>query len=87
MEKVGLEAVKLKIVRARVEERVPSPAWFSGLKELVLLQLWHWAVLWPRFSPWPRNFYMPWVQPLEKKSFQVRGDVGLAIVGSWDGEK
>ena len=23
--------------------------------------------LWLRFDPWPRNFHMPWMQPLKKK--------------------
>ena len=37
------------------------------VKDLALLQLWHKLQLWFRFSPWPRNFHMPWVQPLKKK--------------------
>ena len=44
------------------ELRVQSLAWHSGLKDLVLQQLWL------RFiSLWPGNFHMPWVQPLKKK--------------------
>ena len=38
-----------------------SLAWRSGLKRLVLWQLWL------RFSPWPRNFHMLWVKLLNKE--------------------
>ena len=31
------------------------------IKDLALLQLWL------GFSPWPRNFHMPWVWPKKKK--------------------
>ena len=30
-------------------------------------QLWHRLQLQLGFSPWPRNFNMPWVQPRKKK--------------------
>ena len=42
------------------EAQVQSPAQQSGLKDLELLQLW------TRFNPWPRNFHVPQVQPLNK---------------------
>ena len=49
------------------ELRVQSLAWHSGLKDLVLQQLWL------RFiSLWPGNFHMPWVQPLKKKKKKKR---------------
>ena len=40
-----------------VEVQVRSPAWCSGLKDLVLpQQRGSWLLL--RFSPWPGNFHM-----------------------------
>ena len=44
-----------------VEMQVQYPAWRSGLKDLVLLQLWL------QFSPGPRNFQMPQAWLLKKK--------------------
>ena len=48
--------VKNLTAKARVvaEMQVPSPAWHSGLKDLVL---------WLGFNPWPRYFHRVWVQP------------------------
>ena len=37
------------------------------VKDLGLLQL----KLQLGFNPWPRNFYMPWVQPKKKKNFSL----------------
>ena len=45
------------------EARVQSPAWHSGLKDLVLLLLWHRSQLWLGFNAWPRIFHMLQVQP------------------------
>ena len=45
-----------------VEARIRSLPRRSGLKDTVLLQLWHRLQLWFRFSPWPRNFHMLWVR-------------------------
>lgn len=63
--------VKNPKVAAQVaaEAWVLSPAWRSGLKDLVLMQLWAltqlscrlWLCL--RLSLWLGNFYVPWVQP------------------------
>ena len=44
---------------------IPGPAKCIK-KDLVLLPLWRRSWLWLRFSPWPRNFYMLWVQPFKK---------------------
>ena len=38
-----------------VEVQVLSPAQCSELKDLALLQLWHWLQQRLRFSPWPGN--------------------------------
>lgn len=38
-------------------------AWHGGLKELTLPPLRNRSQLRLRFSPWPRNFHTPWVQP------------------------
>ena len=46
--------------------RVQSLGWCSGLKDLVLPQLWFRLQLRLRFDPWPRNFHMQRVQPLKK---------------------
>ena len=37
------------------------------VKEPVLSLLWLGSLLWCRFSPWPRNFCMPWVWQKKKK--------------------
>ena len=55
------------VARVAVEIWVRSPAWYSGLKDLVLPQ---WLKL--GFSPWPRNFHMLRVQPLKKKNSNPR---------------
>ena len=36
------------------------------VKDLALSLLLLGSLLWRRFSPWPRNFHMPWVQKKEK---------------------
>ena len=51
---------------AAEEERVSSPAWHSGLKELVVLQLWL------GFNPCPRNFDMLWIWPQKLKKKKKR---------------
>ena len=38
------------------------------VKDLVSLQ-WLKSLLWHRFDPWPRNFYMPWAVPKKKKKY------------------
>ena len=48
-------------VRGAAEVQVLSPAWCSVLKDPALLHLWL------GFSPWPRNFHMPQVQPFKKE--------------------
>ena len=42
---------------------IPGP--HSGLK-----RIWRRSQLRLRFSPWPRNFHMPWVWPLKKNKIQ-----------------
>lgn len=51
------------VARVAVEVQVPSSAQRSGLMDPVLPQLWL------KFSPWPRNFQMPWTPPKEKKIY------------------
>ena len=54
-------------VATEVQVRSPSLVqWVKGYTvAAVLLQL--------RFSLWPSNFHMPWVQPLEKKKgYKIR---------------
>ena len=46
------------LVQVTEEVQVQSPAWNSGLKDPVLLQLWHRLQLQLRFNPWPENFHM-----------------------------
>ena len=55
------------VVQSVAEVQVQSPAWHSGLKDPVLLQLWQRSQLQCGFDPWPRNFHMPQVQPFTKK--------------------
>ena len=40
-----------------------SPGPSQWVKNLVLLQLWQKLQLCLRFSPWPGNFHVLWVQP------------------------
>ena len=44
-----------------VEAWVRSPAQYSGLRDVALLQLWL------SFNRWPGNSHILWVQPLKKK--------------------
>jgi len=53
-----------------IEAKVESMAQYSGLKDLVLPQLWL------GFNPWARNFHMLWVQPLNQ---QKQGKFCLGI--------
>ena len=39
----------------------------SQVEDLALTRLGLWLLLWCGFDPWPRNLYMPWVQPKKKK--------------------
>ena len=55
-----------------VEARVRSLAWHDGLKDLVFLQLQGQWQLWLRFTSWPGNFHIPWVQPFKKKKKKDR---------------
>ena len=48
------------------------PTVVQQVKVLALLQLWHRLQLWLGFSPWPKNFHRPWVQPKEKKRERER---------------
>ena len=50
------------------EAQVQSLAGHSGLKDPVLQQLWQRLQLWLGFSTWPREFHMPWLQPLNKQT-------------------
>ena len=50
-----------------VEGQVRYLAPCSGLKDLVLLQLWCRLQLWLGFGPWPGNFCMQWVRPFKKR--------------------
>ena len=47
--------------RVAAEVQVPSLARCCGLKNLVLLQLWHRSKLRLGLNPWPGNFHVPWV--------------------------
>ena len=49
-----------------VEVQVQSLATQSGLKDLMLPQLWCRSQLWLRFNPWSGNFHMPRVWPWKK---------------------
>ena len=53
--------------QAAAEARVRSLAQHSQLRDLALPQLQKRLQLWLRFSPWPKNFHMPWVQLFKKK--------------------
>ena len=44
------------------------------------MQLWCTLQLWLRLSPWPGNFYVPWVRPLKIK----RGVPIMAVVNKPD---
>ena len=37
------------------------------VKDSALLLLWLRSLLWCRFDPWTRNFYMPWERQKKKK--------------------
>ena len=50
------------------EAQVESLAWYSGLKDPMLLQLWCRSQLWLGFSPWPGNFHLWQVWLFKKKS-------------------
>ena len=52
------KGVKLKKRSALVAQQI---------KDLALSLPWLWSLLWLRFDPWPRNFYMPWAWPKNKK--------------------
>ena len=58
------------VAQVDMEAQVPSLVWRNGLKDPVSPQLCHRSQLRLRFNPWPRNFHMPWVQPLKKKKKQ-----------------
>ena len=60
------------------ESWVQSPAQHSGLKYPALLQLQCRSQLWLRFSLWPGNVHMPWVQPFFKN-----GEIRVPIVAQW----
>ena len=49
------------------EVQVCFPVQHSGLKDPVLLQLWHGLQLQLRFNPWPGSLNMPGVQPSKEK--------------------
>ena len=51
------------VARVAVEVWVQSLTQCSGLKDPMLLKLWHGLQLWLRFNSWPENFHMPQVQP------------------------
>ena len=40
------------------EVQVGSLAWYSGIKDVALPQLWNRSLLWLVFSIWPGNFHM-----------------------------
>ena len=60
------------VAQVTVEAGVQSPAPGSGLKDLVLSQLWCRSQLQLRFNPWPKNFHVPQVPP--KKKIKKRRD-------------
>ena len=55
------------VAQVAVETWVLPPARHSGLKDPVLPQLLRRSQLWLGFSPWPRNFHMPWVWLVKKR--------------------
>ena len=63
----GVQWVKSLTVVAQVTVKVwvPSLTECSGLKDPVLLQLWHRSQPWLRLNPWPGNFCMLPVCPLK----------------------
>ena len=48
----------IAVAQVAVEVRVRYPAQYTGLKDLVLPQLWCRSQLQLRFKPWPRSFHM-----------------------------
>ena len=52
-----------EVAQVAAEAQAPSPAQYSGLKDLALLQLQCRSQLQLGFNPLPRNFHMPQVQP------------------------
>ena len=53
------------------EVRVRSLAQCSGLKDLLLLQLWHRSELRLGFSPWPGNLHMPRLRPFKENYLKI----------------
>ena len=45
------------------------PSQVQWAKDLAELELWHRPRMWLGFSPWPRNFHMPWVQPKKAHTY------------------
>ena len=62
------QLVKNPTAAAWVTEKVKvrSPAWWSELKDLALLQLWYRSQLQLEFNPWSGNFCIPRKWPLKK---------------------
>ena len=72
------------------EPWVHPPAWRSGLKDLVLPQLWHRLQLQLRVSPWPQEpgTSMWQVQPFKKKKVPGWiGSMGYSLSPSGPGGK
>ena len=61
----GLKTTDQKKKKFLKKKGVPVVA--QWVKDMVLPQLWCWSKLQLRFSPWPGNFHMLWVQPKKKK--------------------
>ena len=71
------------VAQVTVEAQVQPPAWPSGLKDPVLLQLWRWSCLWLGFSPWPENILMLGVRPYTikiKKMKKKKKERGLNLI-------
>ena len=57
------------------------------VKDPVLSLLWLWSLLWYGFSPWLKNFCMPWVWPQKQKQTTYPHRGTLVIVQRTGGPK
>ena len=57
-----IKGIEFLLLYSGLSNQVQSSPWQSGLKEVAFLQLRHGSQLWLRFSSWPKNFPMSWVQ-------------------------
>ena len=69
--KCQLRCSMLKIRRCLCGSLDSMPSPVQWIEDLVLPQLWYRSQQWLRFSPWPGNFHVLWVQPKKKKKGQL----------------